>query len=79
LSGGCTVNLPTLSYGTSVAVKNLSTGPETVTVKTTDSSTIDGIAGSTGFALAAEYDTVVLTTDGVNWYSLSGGPIVASS
>lgn len=65
------VTLPGVALGGPVAVKNL-TGAYAVTVKSADGSTIDGIAGTTGFALAKAYDTVVLVSDGSNWWSISG-------
>jgi hypothetical protein len=80
LGAGCTITLPPVSQGAEVVVKNLTTTPRTLTVKTNEgsSTSIDGIAGNTGIALAAEYDTVVLASDGANWYLLSGGPATAS-
>ena len=69
-SSGTTINLPALASGGPVTVKNIA-GGHTVTVKTTDSSHIDGVAGSTGYALPAEYDTATFVTDGLNWYVLN--------
>jgi hypothetical protein len=66
------------SYGAHVVVKNVDSTTVTVTVKTSDGSTIDGIAGSTGIALAAEYETVDLVSDGANWWVRSGGPATAA-
>jgi hypothetical protein len=66
-SSAHTVSLPLLAAGGPVTVKNL-TGSYTVTVKTTDGSTIDGVAGTTGFSLPHQYDTATFVTDGVEWY-----------
>jgi hypothetical protein len=79
LAAACVVTLPPVSTGTTVAVKNLSTTPRLITVETADSSKIDGIAGATGIALAAQWDSFVLVCDGANWYSLSGSAVVAAS
>jgi hypothetical protein len=79
-SGAQTIDLPTpATVDQAVAVKNITTNPYTVTVKTTDGSTIDGIAGATGVALAAALDSFVFVFDGTNWWSQSGGPVVAAS
>ena len=78
-SGAHTISLPTPALaGQAVAVKNL-TGAHTITVATTDSTTIDGITGATGVLLAAEYDTVVVVFDGTNWNVQSGGPAVTAA
>jgi hypothetical protein len=76
-AGAHTISLPTpVITGQAVAVKNVG-GAHTITIKTTDSTTIDGITGTTGVPLAASFDTVVLVFDGTNWQSISGGPVVA--
>jgi len=76
--GAHSITLPTpVTVGQRVAVKNL-TGAHTVTVVTSDSTTIDAINGATGVPLAAQYDTLVVTFDGANWQIVSGGPVVAS-
>jgi hypothetical protein len=69
-SAGTTINLPLLAAGGPVTVKNI-TGTYVCTVKTTDSSTIDGVAGATGYALPAKYDTATFVTDGAHWYVLN--------
>lgn len=76
-TGGYNVTLPGSPLaGQSVAVKNVD-GVGTVTVVTADSSTIDGQTGSVGVALAAQFETAIFVTDGTNWWSQSGGPVVA--
>ena len=69
LGQACTVTLPPVSQGIQVGVKNLSTNPYTVTILA--NVLIDGIATDTGVLLDDEYDTIVLASDGVNWYSTS--------
>ena len=66
-----TITLPPVGAGGPVTVKNMTTVPHTVTVKTADSSTIDGVAGSTGYALLVEYDTATFISDGVAWHVAS--------
>ena len=69
--GAHTLSLPTpVLAGQQVKVKNI-TGASTVTIKSTDGSTIDGITGTTGIPLAAALDTVQLVTDGTNWWRVA--------
>ena len=74
-STACTVNLPPVANGGPVTVRKVDGGGTgTVTVKTTDSSTVDGIAGSTGRAVgaASTVSGATLVSDGVaNWYTVN--------
>ena len=65
-----TVNLPTLpSNGCIVTVKKIDAGTGAITVKTTDGSTLDGVAGATGRAQAAtQFLAWTLWYDGANWW-----------
>lgn len=65
-----TVTLPASpSVGAVVTVKKVDSGAGAVTVKTTDGSEVDGIAGATGRAQAAtQYLAWTLWFDGTNWW-----------
>ena len=79
--GGGTVTIATAGgtddgrLGTSIdkvesAIRRADTGAGVVTVKTTDGSTIDGVAGTTGKALAATQGAVAeFWFDGANWWT----------
>jgi hypothetical protein len=73
-SGAYTVNLPVNpSPNQRVTVKDAggTAGSDTITVKTTDSSTIDGGSGSTGVALAStNYTKTTFISDGTNWFTV---------
>ena len=66
-----TITLPPVAQGGPVTVKKVDSGTGATTVKTSDSSTLDGIAGATGIVLAKQYDTVTLVSDGSNWWTAS--------
>jgi hypothetical protein len=90
-STACTATLPTVAATTSagvltaegaqgpVAVKKVDTGSGVITIKTADGTTIDGIAGTTGITLAKQYDTVVLVSDGTNWWTVSGNLVTTEA
>jgi hypothetical protein len=42
----------------------------TVAIKTSDGSTIDGVAGTTRRAISAQYGKLVLVSDGNNWWNI---------
>lgn len=69
VSDDTTVNLPVLTTpsirGIEFTVKKTDSSATTVTVTTTDSSTIDGAANVT---LTAQYSRVTVVTDGLAWY-----------
>ena len=71
------VNLPPVGNGGPVTVLNLATTTgDTVTVKTTDSSTINGVAGATGFVVAVASAAGVPTSatfssNGTEWFTIS--------
>ncbi len=62
------VNLPVQSGCFSpVIVRKVDAGTGTVTVKTTDGTTIDGVSGGTGVAATAAHTGFVLAPVGSNW------------
>lgn len=69
-SSAITVTLPASpGLGTYVTVKKIDSGTGAVTVKTSDGSTVDGVAGGTGRAQAAtQYLAWTLWNDGTNWW-----------
>jgi len=71
-SAGFTVNLPVLPQN-SVRVRKIDSGAGAVTVKTTDSSTIDGVAGSSGVSISSQHSGYLFAS--VNgsttaWYTI---------
>ena len=74
-AGAIVITLPPVAQGGPVAVRKVdSGGAGTVTVKTTDSSTVDGIAGATGRVVgaASTVSGATLVSDGVsNWYTVA--------
>ena len=69
-SSAITVTLPASpGAGAIVTVKKVDSGTGAVTVKTSDGSTVDGVAGTTGRAQAAtQYLAWTLWYDGANWW-----------
>jgi len=69
-------NLPPVAQGGPVTVRKVdAAGTGIVTVKTTDSATIDGIAGSTGRAVnaASTVGGATFVSDGVGaWFTVAG-------
>lgn len=65
-----TVTLPVdAGIGAIVTVKKIDSGTGAVTVVTSDGSTVDGVAGSTGRTQAAtQYLAWTLWYDGANWW-----------
>lgn len=74
-STAITVNLPPVAQGGPVTIRKVdSAGTGAVTVKTTDSSTVDGIAGATGRVVgaASTVSGATLVSDGVSaWYTVA--------
>ena len=68
-------NLPPVAQGGPVTIRKVDGGGTgTVTAKTTDGSTIDGIAGATGRAVgaASTVSGATLVSDGVSaWYTVN--------
>jgi hypothetical protein len=70
------VDLPPVAQAASVIVK-CTAYDDALTIKTTDGSTIDGIAGATGVTLAAQYDAAWFVSDGAAWHVFSLGTVVS--
>lgn len=73
-SSAVTINLPPVAQGGPVTVRKVDGGGTgAVTVKTTDSATVDGIAGSTGrvVGVASTVSGGTLVSDGVSaWFTV---------
>lgn len=76
-SGAITMTLPTAVgiAGRQYTIKKTDASANAVTVATTSSQTIDGVASS---ALSAQYSFIILVSDGANW-SVVGGNASASA
>lgn len=78
-TAGVIVTLPPAAQGGPVAVKQMvvgtTTGSITVIAATTDGTAthIDNIAGTTGVTITTQYTTQTYSSDGVNWWRVSGG------
>jgi hypothetical protein len=66
---GYTTSKPSPTW--SVTVSKLDNSANTVTVKTLDGSTIDGVAGTTGRSLSTQFSHVAVVSDGNNWFSIA--------
>jgi hypothetical protein len=73
-STAITITLPPVAQGGPVAVRKVdSGGTGAVTVKSSDGSTIDAIAGATGrvVGVASTLSGATLVSDGTNWWTVS--------
>lgn len=63
------LTLPPVATGGCVSVRKVDAAAFAVTLKTTDGSTIDGVAGTTGVATGtAQHSGLEVTSDGSNWW-----------
>lgn len=70
------VTLPAVALGGPVRVVNLA-GTYTVTVKTADGSTVQGVAGTTGYVVpaggtGASSTHATFVSNGTNWFVIAG-------
>ncbi|HEX5347845.1 MAG TPA: hypothetical protein VFW64_12225 [Pseudonocardiaceae bacterium] len=69
---GFTVTLPPVATGGPVTVQTNVSTANVITLKTSDSSKIDNVAGATGRAVAAaQYSTLTVVSDGANWWTVA--------
>ena len=72
-TSAATITLPPVAFGGPVGVKQVVATTGVATIKTTDSSTIDGLSGATGIILVNINQAFVLASDGVSaWYVVGG-------
>ena len=72
-TSAATITLPPVAFGGPVGVKQVVATTGVATIKTTDSSTIDGLSGATGIILVNINQAFVLASDGVGaWYVVGG-------
>lgn len=73
-SSAITVNLPPVAQGGPVTIRKVDVGGSgALTVKSTDGSTIDTVAGATGrvVALTLSVSGATLVSDGTNWWTVA--------
>lgn len=63
------LTLPPVAQGGVVSVRKVDSAAFAVTLKTTDGSTIDGVAGATGVATGTtQHSGLTVASDGTNWW-----------